>query len=197
MYPSSSEIRSSATPAQTSTVPPALDAALTLHRQAADDLAQAVEAISEKAWSTPLGEGRWTPAQVCKHLNLAYEVLIDELDGGPGMKILPALWQRVLLRTTMLPKLLRGGPFPKVRAPREIRPSGPGAPEIPGADVPRAEALAELRDLAGRFDERVRQTHQTNPKAKLSHAYFGRSSLAKSVVLCSRHIQHHWKQLVP
>jgi|GEM_PF-565415 len=176
-------------------VAPALDAALTLNRQAADDFARAAEALPDEAWSTPLDEGRWTPAEVCKHLNLAYEVLIDELEGGPGMKILPALWQRTLLRFTLLPRLLRGAPFPQVRAPRKIRPSGPGAPELPGADVPRTEALTEFRSLADRFDEGVRKTHGKNAKAKLSHAYFGRCSLDKGVVLCARHVQHHGKQL--
>lgn len=174
-----------------------LDEALDLHRQAAKAFARAAATMPEEKWSRPLGEGRWTPGEVCKHLNLAYEVLIDELDGGPGMTILPAWWQRILIRFTMLPRLLKGAPFPKVRAPREIRPSGPGAPETPGDgyDVPRAEAIQTFQDLADRFDMGVRKSHRDNPKTQISHAYFGRCSLDKGVVLCARHIQHHGKQI--
>ncbi|HSN68322.1 MAG TPA: DinB family protein, partial [Thermoanaerobaculia bacterium] len=96
------------------------------------------------------------------------------------------LWQRILLRFTLVPKILRGGAFPKsARAPRETRPQMP--------EHGQAEAIARFQERAARFNDAASDPRHT--RARLTHAYFGRSSVTESMVLCARHIEHHRAQL--
>lgn len=164
--------------------------ALAVQQQAVTDFAETAEAVPEEVWTCPLAPGKWTPAQICDHLKITFDVLLDDLAGGPGMRVLPKRWQLPLLRWTMLPKLLKGGAFPRVRAPREIRPT-----DESDGEIPRDEAVASFRERAGRFEEAARGAHRQDPKTTLAHAYFGRCTLDKAVLLCARHIQHHQRQL--
>lgn len=167
------------------------DHALAIQQEAVTEFVETAEAVPEEAWARPLAEGKWTPAQICDHLNITFDVLLDDLAGGAGMKILPKRWQLLMLRWSVLPKLLRGAPFPQVRAPREIVPA-----EEPAADLPREDAISSFRDLADRFEDAAYKAYRHDPKTTLNHAYFGRCTLDKAVLLCARHIQHHQKQLV-
>ncbi len=160
-----------------------------LHSRAASDAVAMAEQIPTNKWLVPRADGKWSPAEIVEHLTLAYEVLLGELAGGPGMQIRTRLWQRLMLRLTILPKLMRGAPFPAgVRAPRETRPA------ITSPD--QAQAIARLRDRAARFDAAASESWRSNPRTRLTHAYFGRSTVDNAMVLCARHIQHHEKQLV-
>lgn len=160
------------------------DEARRLHAEAATELVSAAEAIPTDRWLLPRADGKWSPAEIVEHLTLAYDVLLRELGGGPGMQIRTTLWQRLLLRLTLFPKILRGEPFPaNARAPREMRPA------MPAIDQP--SAIARFRDLAARFDSETREVRS----GRLTHAYFGRSSVQKGVILCARHVQHHLQQL--
>jgi hypothetical protein len=162
--------------------------ALRLHESAAAGLARSAEAIPPQAWAAPMAEGKWSPAQITEHLILAYEVLLRELEGGPGMQLRTRGWQRLLLRFTLVPRILRGDTFPTgARAPRETRPG-----EVVGE---QADQIARFRADAERFHAAVQEARASNPRQQLTHAYFGASSLEESVLLCARHIQHHHKQL--
>lgn len=159
------------------------------HLQAAEEVVSTARRVPADKWLVGRAEGKWSPAEIVEHLNLAYEVLLRELAGGRGMEIRTKLWQRFMLRLTIMPKLLRGGPFPAgTRAPREIRPAT--------ASPDQAAAIAALTDRAARFDAATAEAQRTNPRKRLTHAYFGRSTIDHAVLLCARHLQHHHKQLV-
>jgi hypothetical protein len=159
-----------------------------LHAETAAELASVAERVPAEKWLIPRADGKWSPAEVMEHLNLAYDVLQRELAGGAGMQIRTKLWQRIVLRVTMVPKLLRGGAFPAgSRAPREIRPAT--APPDQGA------AITAFRDRAARFEAAAAEAQRSQRRVRLTHAYFGSSSIPDAVLLCTRHIQHHQKQL--
>ena len=159
-----------------------------LHNTAAQELLSTAERVPAQKWLVPRAEGKWSPAEVVEHLNLAYDVFMRELGGEPGMQIRTKLWQRVLLKVTMVPRILAGRGFPVgARAPRETRPA------LTSTD--QGAAIAAFRDRAGRFEVAAAEAQSGRPRTRLTHAYFGRMSLRDSVLICARHIQHHQKQL--
>jgi uncharacterized damage-inducible protein DinB len=161
-----------------------------LHRQAAEDLARLVERIPAEDWWEPRAEGKWSPAETVDHLDSTYAILLQELAGGPGMQLRAKPWLRLFLRLTLVPRILRGGGFPAgARAPRETRPEASSTDQV--------EAVAAFREQAARFEAAIDEAHAARPGMRLTHAYFGKAPLAKSVVLCARHIEHHHHQLVP
>lgn len=118
-----------------------------IHSHAAAETVSTAGRVPADKWLVPRAEGKWTPAEIVEHLNLAYDVLLRELAGGGGMAIRTKLWQRIMLRLTIMPKLLRGEAFPRgTRSPREIRPTT--------ASPDQAAAIASLRDRASRFEDR-------------------------------------------
>lgn len=159
-----------------------------IHLDAAADLAASAERIPSERWMLPRAEGKWSPAETVEHLVLAYDTLLRELAGGPGMALRTKLWQRVLLRFTMVPKLLRGGGFPAgARSPRETRPQS--------ANPDQGAAITGFRDRASQFDAEVAAAMSSGRRVLLTHAYFGKAGLAEAMLLCARHVQHHQKQL--
>jgi hypothetical protein len=162
-----------------------LDHSLDHHATATAAFLRTVEAVPEERWHQPLADGKWSPAQLTEHLVRTYDVLLQELAGGPGMRVRTRPWMRILLRLTVAPRLLRGGRFPDgIRAPREIRPGD--AP----ADKP--EGLALFRERAESF---VRAARAAPAAKRLTHPFFGIGSVAEGVLLCARHIRHHHAQL--
>lgn len=163
-----------------------LQRALELHSGAANQLLEVVEAIPDSRWKEPIREEKWSPAELVEHLNCSYDVLLDELAGGPGMEIRVPMFTRLVLRWTVFPKIMRTGVFPEgARAPKETRPTAP-------APMEKADAIEAFRLRMRRFDE---TTRAAGPNQRLTHAYFGPSSVASGVKLCARHIQHHCAQL--
>ncbi|HUP46918.1 MAG TPA: DinB family protein [Thermoanaerobaculia bacterium] len=158
-----------------------------MHGEAASALADTAEKLAGARWLTPRAEGKWTPAEIVEHLNLSYETLLRELAGGKGMQVRTKLWQRLLLRFTLMPKLLRGGKFPLARAPRETRPAA--------ANPDPVSAIAAFRERSLRLDALAAEVVASGRRRKLTHAYFGSASVPKAVLLCARHVQHHQKQL--
>jgi hypothetical protein len=159
---------------------------LDIHTRAVAALTETAEKIPPDRWLTPLAEGKWTPGHILEHLNLTYDTLQRELDGGRGMAVVTKLWQRMMLRVAVLPKLLRSGAFPAgARAPREIRPVQ--------AASDKSAAVAAFRERATRFASSSAAAQKQG--RKLSHAYFGMSGMEDAVLLCARHIEHHEKQL--
>jgi hypothetical protein len=155
-----------------------------LHREAAASVAATAENIPADLWLRPRAEGKWSPAETLTHLLLTFDTLQGELEGGKGMKIVTKLWQRVLLRLFLVPKLLRGGAFPQnARAPRELRPQTP--------PLAQAEAVAKFRVRAAEFEAAAEKARDR----KLTHPYFGTASVTEGLLLCTRHMQHHEKQL--
>lgn len=162
--------------------------ALAIHRSASAALATAAEEVEPDAWHRPQADGKWSPAQITDHLIQTYVVLLRELEGGEGMRVRTRFLQRVFLRLTMMPRLLRGAGFPeRAPAPPEIRPSK--------APADQQDGVALFRRRAAEFEAAAQRVLKQRPSAQLTHAYFGRSSLAVSVLFCARHIEHHRAQI--
>jgi DinB family protein len=158
-----------------------------LHSNVVVDVTTAAGRVPPEKWMTPRADGKWSPAEIVEHLSLVFDVLLRELAGGGAMEVRTKLWQRILYRLTIMPKLLRGHPFPRgVRAPRETRPAT--------ANADQSAAIAAFRDRAARFETAAADAQQ-KPNARLTHAYFGSSTVVNGVLLCARHMQHHRKQL--
>ena len=159
-----------------------------IHLDAAAELVASAERIPAERWMLPRAEGKWSPAEVVEHLTLAYDIILRELGGGPGMMVRTKLWQRIMLRFTLIPKLLRGEGFPAgARAPRETRPQS--------ANPDQKAAVAGFRDRAARLDADVAAAITSGRRIRLTHAYFGSAGLGEAMLLCARHVQHHQKQL--
>src|ERR1044071_3972161 len=159
--------------------------ALRFHGSAASAFAAAAEAIAPDAWDRPRWEGKWSPAQITDHLIRTYDVLLREIGGGGGMKVRTRPWMRLLLRLTLMPRILRSGRFPaRAPAPPEIRPSQTPPDQRSGVEL--------FRQRAGEFEAAAQKA---GPQARMTHAYFGALPLADGVVFCARHLEHHRNQL--
>jgi hypothetical protein len=159
------------------------------HSKAVEEYVTAAERLSVQAWMQPLAAGKWTPAEITSHVTQAYRVLQAELAGASGMRLLGSRLQRLMLRYTVLPRLLRGRPFPPgVRAPRETRPR-----EV--VDDPQV-ALSTLADLTETFAREL-TSQAAQKKVCLTHAYFGPLSAQQGLLLLTAHTRHHARQISP
>ena len=159
-----------------------------IHDDATRDVIAAAERIPADRWMSPRAEGKWSPADIVEHLNLAYDALLRDFAGEGGMKIRTKLWQRILLRLTLVPKLMRGGAFPaNARAPRETRPAT--------SNPDQAAAIAGFRERSARVHAAAVDAINGRRRVRITHAYFGRSAVPEAILLCARHMQHHQKQL--
>ena len=155
-----------------------------LHDGAANAFAAAAERVPADRWLAPRAEAKWSPAEVVEHLNLVYDVALRELAGGTGMALRTKFWQRVVLRFTILRKILRGDGFPAgAPAPRETRPAL--------STTDQGELIARFRERAARFAA----VAAADRDQRITHAYFGASKVPKSVLLVARHIEHHTTQV--
>jgi hypothetical protein len=164
--------------------------AVALHEAAVTEFAAAARIVARDAarWDAPLAEGKWSPAQITLHLIMAFEAVGRELDGGPAMALRTKRWHRLVLRFTIQRRLLRGGVFPGgARAPREAR------PPVPTEDA--ASLIARFEQLASELMARVNTLHAADPRARLTHPYFGALPLHETVYISARHVQHHRGQL--
>jgi hypothetical protein len=163
-----------------------LDRALQLHDQAVDALVSAISSVPPDRWLVAHQEGKWSPGEITAHLVATWDVLLQELGGGPGMAMRTNWWQRVLLRLVLVPRLLAGKNFPRnAKAPRETRPAAP---------LPDREAA--LAAIGARAKAIQSQSREAAARGRvLTHAYFGKGPIDRGIVLAARHVQHHTAQL--
>ncbi len=170
-------------------LPPDWERLLAAHDGSLEEYRTAARWLAPIAWMQPLAPGKWTPAEITSHVTEAYRVLLAELGGAGGMKLLGSRLQQLILRHTMLPRLAAGRPFPPgVRAPRETRPKA----IIDDQD----RAISELGHLAGRFAADLTARGAAGP-VRLTHAYFGALSPGRGLQLLTAHNRHHARQLAP
>jgi hypothetical protein len=157
------------------------------HALALHEYRIAASALDSATWLRPIASGKWSPAEITAHVAKAYGVLTVELDGGAGMGLRGSSLQRLVLRHTVLPRLLTGRPFPPgVRAPRETRPT-----EIIEEPV---VALTRLVERAEQFTRNLTEK-AGRQKVRLTHAYFGQLSAPQGLKLSTAHTRHHARQL--
>jgi hypothetical protein len=165
-----------------------LAAALQMHTDAVATFALQASTVAPEEWSESSDEKKWTAAEVTEHLTLVYEVLLRELSGGSGMKVVTNFWQKALARWLFLPKILNSGIFPPgARAPKETRPVSTRADQ--------RTAVATFEELAQAFQEKVQTAYGRDRNTKLTHAYFGAFTLDGAVRLCAQHVLHHTNHL--
>jgi len=163
------------------------DEAMAEHREVLAAFLETASALPAEAWDQPWREGKWTRAEVVEHLSLAYEAVIRELETGEGMKLRLTPWRRNLTRWVLLPHILFHRSFPiRAPSPREIRPRGVRAP--------RDEALRQLRELGGRFEETMERAAQAGG-GWVTHPFFGRVAPLKAVRFVGVHMEHHRRQI--
>jgi hypothetical protein len=162
---------------------PALTSAIAQHREALEHYIDAAARTPAEAWSRPAAPGQWSADEVTTHLRLALEALGRELSGGEAMKVVPSPWRARVYRWVILPRILATGRFPRVRAPREIRPSGP--------PLAREESLARLHAAADTVDRLCAAT----AARRVTHPYFGRVRVVDMLRLFARHTAHHERQV--
>ena len=153
------------------------------HRAALSAFLRTAAGVPVEAWERPLGEGKWTPAEVTEHLALSYDAVLRERSGGGAMAPRVSSARQTVLRWLLLPHMLFHRTMPRVRAPREVRPAPTG--------LGREEALERLR----RAGEQAEEAYRTAPDARLTHPYFGSLDRSRGFRLIALHIDHHQGQL--
>jgi len=162
------------------------ESALARHRNASGIFAETAIAIPDSDWSTPLSEGKWSPAQVTEHLNRTYQVIIGELKGGRGIRVRSPWLLRQLLRQTVLRSIYRKRALPKgARAPSEL------IPKV--VNETRSDSIERFGTLAREFEEAMNANRQTG--RKLTHHIFGAIDLERGLDFIAIHIEHHHRQI--
>ncbi len=158
-----------------------------LHHETVRQYLDTARAVAAERWLATPAPGKWSPAEITRHLVLVYNALAAEQSAGLVIPIALPAWKAWALRTVVLPRLLRGQPFPRgVKSPREVRPRG----ELPG----QPELLAELEGATARFVAAYLGAAQ-RPGARATHPYFGRLPLSDMFRFASIHTEHHRRQL--
>lgn len=161
--------------------------AMTAHRAAVEQVEASIRAVPAAMWTRAPAPGKWSPAEVVRHLVLVYQHLAAEQAGTVQIRVLPPPWKAWLLRTVALPRLLAGRPLPAgVRSPREARPSG----ELPSPDVALGEFAAAVAAWADAMER-----NRSRRGARATHPFFGRLPLLTMVRFSTIHTEHHRRQL--
>lgn len=147
-------------------------------------LAERLDAV---VWTSPIGEGKWTPIEITEHLRAAYEIVINELTGGQGMKVRTGALTRFFAKLWYLPKIIRTRQMPKnIKAPKEIRPTN--------CIEDRAEALAALKKF-GDLAEKEIGDRRHDPNAYATHYLMGKVRMLEGMEFMTVHLEHHTRQL--
>jgi hypothetical protein len=159
-----------------------LDVAIQDGRKAVADFVAHARGVAPDRWAAPRAPGKWSPAQVCDHVALAYEGG-KKLLCGDCPKGMPR-WLRPLIRVVFLAKVLKTGRFPKgSKAPPELQPSA--------KPPPLDEGLRRLEKAVADFDAEARR----RDGATIDHPVFGRIKVVDYVRLNALHTTHHRAQL--
>jgi hypothetical protein len=161
--------------------------ARTDHQTAVAELLAAARAIDAAQWERKPDALHWSPAQIAEHVRLVYDVVGEQFDGGPGLRVRTPWWLRVVLRWKFLKNLLETGKFPRgARAPREISPGdGP---------FPRDTVLAALEQSANAMEAKLMRRWE-DPNCLVTHHVFGALRPPQGARLVTVHTAHHARQL--
>jgi hypothetical protein len=157
------------------------------HAAAADEFAATIGALTPEQWAARPGAEAWSPAEITDHLARTYSQYAGEARGKNPLRIRLRLPWLLFARAFVKPRLLRGAPFPKAKAPRPLRPGAGPDTAADGVALFRATGAACVRDL-GLLAER-------RPYRQLVHPYLGALPLYDMVRFAAQHVRHHHRQL--
>lgn len=161
-----------------------LDRRLADHRAAVGEFIEKAGALHAEQWLVPRAEGKWTPAQETRHVILAYETFLSQLNGGAPMRLRGTAWKRRMWRLIGLTAILWRKRIPvAVRAPSEVRPDTVVAPA--------SQLLPVLRTRASEFDAAYAAKVRSAPRTRVTHFMFGELRLDHAIQLMSIHTRHH------
>lgn len=157
------------------------------HDAAVESFVAGARAVPAERWERPIGEGKWTPAQITQHVLQTYEVLISELRTGEGLTVRTGWATRQVLRLVVLRPIMWLRRIPSgAKAPRPIRPREDG--------LDQAAAVARLEAVVCEFNsEIVASRDRTN--ARLTHHLFGSVDTVDGLDFVAVHTEHHGRQL--
>lgn len=163
------------------------------HAEAVAALLVAASLVPDHKWTQPLGQGRWSPAQVLLHIEQSYRLGDDALHGGAGMRLKTTPVVAWLSRTLVLPLMTVLKVFPRnAPAPREVVPDATTAHAIPRLELTTRVQAAATQALAT-----FRDAVAAGRRVRVSHAYFGPLSPYQTLQLLNGHTRHHAKLLAP
>ena len=158
------------------------------HASAADAFAATIATLTPEQWTRRPAPDTWSPAEITEHLARTYSQYAGESRGKDALRIRLGFVRLILARALVKPRLLKGAPFPKAKAPRALRPvSGPDTP-ADGVALFRATGESCVRDLSILAERR--------PHRQLVHPYLGYLPLYDIVRFAAHHIRHHHRQVL-
>ena len=158
------------------------------HAAAADELAATIGALTPEQWTARPSPEAWSPAEITDHLARTYSQYAGEARGKNPLRIRLRLPWLLVARAFVKPRLLRGAPFPKAKAPRPLRPGAGPNTAADGVALFRATGAACLRGI-GLLAER-------RPYRQLVHPYLGSLPLYDMVRFAAQHIRHHHRHVL-
>lgn len=157
------------------------------HAAVVESFTNDLQRIPTDFWTRRAAPDGWSPAEITDHLARTYSQYAGESRGKNSLRNRLGPARRVFARTFIRPGLLKGAPFPKARAPRELRPAELTATPADGEALFRATGDACLRDLSIVVERR--------PYRTLVHPFLGALPLYESMRFATQHITHHQRQL--
>lgn len=154
------------------------------HRDAVAAFAAHVRALSGDEATTPPAAGKWTPAQVTRHLTLTCRAFAAALNTGNDIALCVSPERSRALYHAIVPRVLAGGWFPR----------GGVSPEIamPMDQIPVvALAVDDLEAASGELDDAVAKAFARDAKTRTTHPYFGPMFLPELVSFLAAHVEHH------
>jgi DinB superfamily len=162
-----------------------IETAIADNRAAVDEFVAAANGIDPAKWKTPLGEGKWSPAQIAEHLAIIYEYNRKVVTGTAG-KGAPKFLQP-LARWFIVTRTLKAGAFTrKGRAPKIFQPTS-----TPEAAAP---LLMRLTNAVRGFENDIRSGHPEG-RHTVAHPFFGTLPTVDYLRLQAIHARHHRSQL--
>ena len=157
------------------------------HARSVDEFLEAIRAVPDGLWSTPIADGKWTPAQITLHVVQSYDAITRELRTGEGLRIQTG-WlfrqvaRHVILRSIMWTRRLPPG----AKAPKVLRPGE--------TTIGKEEAHDRLRLAVDEFAQAL-QERRDQKGLQLTHHIFGSFDAVKGLDFLAVHTEHHGRQL--
>jgi hypothetical protein len=161
-----------------------INAALTAHRTACDELFKAAERTGS-AWSTPRAPGKWSPAQIIEHVARSLDESAHAVAGKPSNFTSFPAPLRPIVRGLLFRRVLHKRVFPKAKTFKAFDPEN-------GSATP-AEARRRLDEAIARFEQACKA--RVSAGQVMNSTVFGRVAVEDYAVFQEIHAVHHRKQI--